>query len=192
MTRKIITWLDADGRYRITSPAYGDLKHPDETEDECIARVVAKLKTYYELADDHVFHEVEDADQQAKLIELSGLYFRYGGIQDSTGARDGRDGAWEMDTDGTPRVNMAKARGVQMDKIRVQRNAELVKKDLEALLAIEAGNTSDQTRIAAEKVTLRQIPQTFDLTTDPDTPEQLQAKWPDGLPRLNDDNTPRE
>jgi len=60
------------------------------------------------------------------------------------------------------------------------------------LLAIEAGNTSDQTRIAAEKVTLRQIPQTFDLTTDPDTPEQLQAKWPEGLARLNDDNTARE
>jgi hypothetical protein len=85
-----------------------------------------------------------------------------------------------MDTDGTPKVNMAKARGVHMDKIRVVRDAELVKKDLTSLRAIEAGDTSAQARIATEKQTLRDIPQTFDLTTD--TPEELKAKWPSELP----------
>jgi hypothetical protein len=87
-----------------------------------------------------------------------------------------------MDTDGTPKVNMAKARGVHMDTIRVVRDAELVKKDLSSLLAIEAGDTSSQSTIATEKQTLRNIPQTFDLTTDNDTPEELKAKWPSELP----------
>jgi len=35
--------------------------------------------------------------------------------------------------------------------------------------------------IATEKQVLRDIPQTFDLTTD--TPEELKNKWPDELPR---------
>jgi hypothetical protein len=85
-----------------------------------------------------------------------------------------------MDTDGTPKVNMAKARGVHMDKIRVVRDTELVKKDLVSLLAIEAGDTSAQSTIATQKQVLRDIPQTFDLTTD--TPEQLKTKWPTELP----------
>ena len=85
-----------------------------------------------------------------------------------------------MDTDGRPKVNMAKARGVHMDCIRVCRNAELVKLDVPALRAVEAGDTSAQSTIATEKQVLRDIPQTFDLTTD--TPEQLKAKWPAELP----------
>jgi len=78
-------------------------------------------------------------------------------------------------------INMPKARGIQMDKIRVVRNAELVKKDLISLRAIEAGDTSAQATIATEKQALRDIPQTFDLTTD--TPEELKEKWPEGLPK---------
>ena len=86
-----------------------------------------------------------------------------------------------MDTDGTPKINMAKARGVHMDKIRVARDAELVKKDIPFMRAVEAGDASAQATIATEKQALRDIPQTFDLTTD--TPAQLRDKWPDGLPR---------
>ena len=86
-----------------------------------------------------------------------------------------------MDTDGTPKVNMAKARGVQMDKIRVVRDKELVKEDLNMLKALEDGNTSAQATVKSKKQELRDIPQTFDLTTD--TPEQLKEKWPEGLPK---------
>jgi hypothetical protein len=77
-------------------------------------------------------------------------------------------------------VNMAKARGIHMDKIRVVRNAELAAKDITFMRAVEAGDTSTQATIATEKQTLRDIPQTFDLTTD--TPEELKAKWPVQLP----------
>jgi len=81
--------------------------------------------------------------------------------------------------DGTQCVcDMPHARGIHMDRIRTVRNAELVKKDLASLRAIEAGDTSAQSTIAAEKQTLRDIPQTFDLTTPNDTPEELKAMWP--------------
>jgi hypothetical protein len=85
-----------------------------------------------------------------------------------------------MDTDGTPRVNMEKARGVHMDAIRLVRNAELEKKDVPFMRAVESGDTEAQAAITEEKKILRDIPQTFDLTTR--TPAQLSAKWPKELP----------
>ena len=183
MTKRIITWVDLQGRYRVTSPAYDDPSRPvGETEDECLERVWAAIvaKGGYGIPIDHPHHYVEDADQRTKLIECCGTDFRYAGKPDANGQRDGRDGAWEMDTDGTPKINMAKARGVHMDKIRVVRDAELVKLDLTSLRAVEAGDASAQSTIATEKQTLRDIPQTFDLTTS--TPTQLKAKWPSELP----------
>ena len=78
------------------------------------------------------------------------------------------------------KVNMPKARGIQMDKIREVRNKELAKKDIEFMKALEADDGSS-TAIATEKQALRDIPQTFDLTTD--TPEQLKELWPEGLPK---------
>ena len=77
-------------------------------------------------------------------------------------------------------VNMAKARGIQMDKIRAVRNKELAKKDIDFMKALEADDGSHKA-IAVEKQVLRDIPQTFDLTTD--TPEELKEKWPEGLPK---------
>jgi hypothetical protein len=77
-------------------------------------------------------------------------------------------------------INMAKARGIQMDKIREVRNKELAKKDIEFMKALEADDGSSAA-IAVEKQTLRDIPQTFDLTTD--TADELKQKWPEGLPK---------
>jgi hypothetical protein len=77
-------------------------------------------------------------------------------------------------------VNMAKARGIQMDKIREVRNKELVKKDIEFMKALEVDDGSHKA-IAIEKQVLRDIPQIFDLTTD--SPEELKQKWPEGLPK---------
>ncbi len=75
-------------------------------------------------------------------------------------------------------INMDKARGIQMNKIREIRNRELAKKDIEYMKALEAEDDSHKA-IAVEKQKLRDIPQTFDLTTD--TPEELKEKWPEGL-----------
>jgi hypothetical protein len=87
--------------------------------------------------------------------------------------------AWE-DTGLIIDVNMPNARGIHMDHIRVARNAELAAKDITFMRAVEAGDTDAQATIATEKQVLRDIPQTFDLTTE--TPTQLLAKWPAELP----------
>ena len=79
-------------------------------------------------------------------------------------------------------INMPKARGIQMDKIRKIRNKELAKKDVDFMKALELDDDSHKA-ITAEKQVLRDIPQTFDLTTD--TPEQLKELWPEGLPKDN-------
>jgi len=178
---KIITWVDLQGRYRITSPAYNDATRPaGESEDACLNRTWATLvaKGGYGIPLDHPHHYVEDADQRTKLVECCGTEFRYG----VNGDRSAVDGAWEMDTDGTPKVNMAKARAIHMDAIRVVRNAELVKKDVPFMRAVEAGDTDAQTTIGTQKQTLRDIPATFALETGVTSPEQLKGKWPAELP----------
>jgi hypothetical protein len=79
-------------------------------------------------------------------------------------------------------VNMTKARAIHLEEIRRVRNAELVKKDVPFMRAVEAGDTDAQTTIGTEKQVLRDIPATFDITTGVDTPEKLKAKWPTELP----------
>ena len=79
-------------------------------------------------------------------------------------------------------VNMTKARAIHLEKIRLVRNAELVKEDVTFMRAVEAGDTDTQATIATKKQTLRDLPATFDITTDVDTPEKLKAKWPSELP----------
>ena len=78
-------------------------------------------------------------------------------------------------------INMAKACGIQMDKIRVVRNKELDALDVPFMKAIEDGDTAAQATIKTKKQALRDIPQTFDLTTD--TADELKQKWPEGLPK---------
>ena len=79
-------------------------------------------------------------------------------------------------------VNMTKARSIHLAEIRRVRNAELEKEDISMLKAIEAGDTSEQSAVATKKQTLRDLPATFDITTDVGTPELLKAKWPTELP----------
>ena len=177
---KVITWVDLQGRYRVTSPAY----QPGESEADTLERVWSKLVEMgdYGIPIDHPHFYVEASDQQAKIATLSGNDFRYAGKPDANGRRGGESGAWEMDTDGTPKVNMTKARAVHMDSIREVRNAELAKEDINMLKAIESDDTSEQNTVKTKKQTLRDLPATFDITTDVDTPEKLKAKWPTELP----------
>ena len=79
-------------------------------------------------------------------------------------------------------VNMTKARAIHLEEIRRVRNEELVKEDVTFMRAIEAEDTDAQATIKTKKQTLRDIPATFDITTDVGTPEKLKAKWPTELP----------
>ena len=79
-------------------------------------------------------------------------------------------------------VNITKARAIHLEEIRRERYEELVKEDVTFMRAIEAEDTDAQATIKTKKQTLRDIPATFDITTDADTPEKLMAKWPAELP----------
>ena len=82
---------------------------------------------------------------------------------------------------GIVQIDMPLARGVHMDNIRVVRNRELAKvsgspgrqpEELEAIFTKER-----KTRLQY----LRDIPQTYDLTTPGNTPAELRAMWPPSL-----------
>jgi len=185
MGRKLITWVDLENRFRRTALPYDDPANPPgETEEEMIQRVWAKVSAVpkYGLPSDHPYHVVEYDAQTVCLADCCELYFRYPVFADADNRRDGKDGAWEMGSDGLPTVNMTKARLIQMDYIRKVRNAELAKLDVPYMRAIESEDSSEQARIATEKQTLRDIPATFDITTGVTTPAQLKAKWPSELP----------
>ena len=76
-------------------------------------------------------------------------------------------------------VNMDKAREIKKDQIREARKPMLEVLDVAYMRAVEAGDTTQQAQIAAEKQTLR------DATADPaiaaaTTPEELAAVDPLG------------
>ena len=83
---------------------------------------------------------------------------------------------------GQPEFNHGECEALHMAEIRRVRNAELVKEDVTFMRAVEAGDADAQATIKTKKQTLRDLPATFDITTDADTPEKLKAKWPTELP----------
>ena len=153
---RIIYTNPDDGMVIIIAPAYKSYQTDEETERKVIAQSVPEGVSY---------RLVTESEYEAEVAACSGRVFR---------------DTWE-DIEGTIQVNMSKARDVQMDKIRDVRNKELVALDVPFMKALEDGDTDAQATLKAKKQELRDIPQTFDLTTD--TPEQLKEKWPEGLPK---------
>lgn len=81
--------------------------------------------------------------------------------------------------------DMIKAREIHMARIREERDKELKRLDIEYIRADEQNNVAEKTRLASEKQTLRDLPQTFDLSSALDV-DQLKALWPAGLPMHRD------
>jgi len=178
MTKVIVT-TDTDGNVTVCQPSpdarlvitdngnvpfykSGDIKRlpPDdipwaETEDEFVQRI--REKDVPADAPNVTIVELED---------LPGRKFR---------------NAWKQDAEGKPTVDMPKARNLHMDRIRVIRNEELQKEDINFQRAIEADDASAKTSVATKKQTLRDLPATFDLS-GADTDEELDALWPSELP----------
>lgn len=74
--------------------------------------------------------------------------------------------------------DLGKARAIHMDHIRKVRDKELAKLDIETIKAIGIGG--DVAGIEAAKQTLRDIPQTLDLSVATTT-EELKVIWPTEL-----------
>lgn len=71
--------------------------------------------------------------------------------------------------------DMEKARTIHMARIRLARNAKLAETDVLVTRTLEAGQ--DTKELAAERQSLRDIPQAIDLSKY-ETVEQLKAVWP--------------
>ena len=143
-------------------PMYNDKLRPENlTDDEFLDLAIARNREVHKIADTVPIYIVDDSD-----LPPNDYLFN----------------AWEW-SGNRVRVNMEKARPLHMDKIREVRNAQLAALDVPFMQAVEAGDTGEQNRIAREKQTLRDIPATFDITTDVNTPAQLKSKWPEGLPQ---------
>lgn len=90
-------------------------------------------------------------------------------------------GAWRKGA-GRVDVDMPAARTIHMNRIRAARDLELARLDVEYVKADESGNSANKAAIAQQKQALRDIPQTFDLTTAT-SPAELSALWPAEVPR---------
>ena len=155
---KFVVWDYEDGRITVTHV------NPGYTDPSQIEAVKVKVQGIIESESGSVIRHDYDPDLLPEPSDDQRFF-----------------DVWEWVGDAVV-VNMPKARVLHMDKIRRVRNAELAKLDITYMRAIEAGDTDAQATIATEKQTLRDIPATFDITTDVDTPAQLKAKWPAELP----------
>ena len=90
--------------------------------------------------------------------------------------------AWE-NAGGNLSVNMPQARVIHMDRIRVALDAELTATNNALSIAEDEipPDGAEIARLRALRGTLRDIPQTFDLSGAA-TPEALDALWPTELP----------
>ena len=156
-----------DGGVSVTIPSYSDnLRPKDDTDDALLQRTVdlsvlgRRDSKGNPICKDGVYHIVDEAV-----------------IPTDRGFR----AAWIIDNNQVI-VSMDKARVIHMDAIRVARDAQLASLDVPWMKAVEAGDTDAQATIATEKQTLRDIPATFDITTDVVTPAQLRGRWPAELP----------
>ena len=155
---KFVVWEYEDGRITTT------LVNPDFTDPSQIEAVIVKVQGIIESESGSVIRHEYDPDLLPEPSDDQRFF-----------------DVWEWVGDAVV-VNMPKARVLHMDAIRRVRNAELAKLDITYMRAIEAGDTDAQATIATEKQTLRDIPATFDITTDVDTPAALKSKWPAELP----------
>lgn len=89
--------------------------------------------------------------------------------------------AWVVNGDKIT-VDLAKAKAVHQDKIRVARDPIMKQLDVQYLRAVERGDTAQQTAIARQKQALRDAP-ADPAIANATTIDELRAYWPDELPR---------
>jgi hypothetical protein len=142
------------------TPNWGLLPEYDNDESKVIDYVIERNKSSGQIAEGATYWLID-----SEKVPTDHYFFE----------------AWEYGDDSVI-VNMSKARNIHMNAIRVERNKELTAKDITFMRSVEDGNTDAQATIKAEKQALRDLPTTFDITTDVDTPEQLKVKWPTELP----------
>ena len=204
MTTKRITWTDANGTVRVTTPApeamsaltgSGGKLHPDHIEKQSAAYAAAGMssESALKLATAYANGGLDDAealdliwqrtlaDQKKKgnnptnVVNIEADSLPYFGSF-------GR-GAWKQDGAKAPTFDMSKARTIKTDQIRPERNKRLADLDVSYIRADEAGDTATKEKIAVQKQKLRDLPATIqsDLNAldTPDKLEKFQPTWPE-------------
>lgn len=145
----------------------------------------ATMKNYIVKKNDgtiSIVKPIPDVPQEIIIRDIKKIpgYLSHREIDDSTIPADRyfRD-AW-VDDDIKIKVNMPKAREIHMNHLRRIRAEILPKLDVDYLEADELNDSLTKKEIAAKKKALRDMPQTYDLTTAK-TPEELKAMIPDYL-----------
>ena len=159
MTDKKIIFTDDDNKVIQLHPSPEYISQFD-SEDQAIAAIIAK-------------DIPENKRASAIVIDKS-----------QVPNRKFRD-AWKQESSSVVE-DMTKARAIHLDRIRVYRNAELVKEDIAFQRALEADSASDKAGVIAKKETLRNLPSTFNLSGATNGTE-LDALWPSELPERADD-----
>jgi hypothetical protein len=82
--------------------------------------------------------------------------------------------AYEFDSQVGAKINIDKAKDIQLDKFRAARAPKLAKLDIDFMKAVEAGDEAKRTEIVAEKQVLRDVT----LTPLPNDLAGIKATWP--------------
>ena len=85
--------------------------------------------------------------------------------------------AYEFDKDAGAKINITKAKAIQLDKFRAARAPLLAVLDVEFMRAVETSDVVKQQEIAAKKQALRDVTS----TTLPYDLAGIKATWPDVL-----------
>jgi hypothetical protein len=85
--------------------------------------------------------------------------------------------AYEFDKDAGAKINITKAKAIQLDKFRAARTPLLAALDVAFMRAVETSDVVKQQEIAAKKQALRDVTS----TTLPDDLVGIKATWPDVL-----------
>ena len=91
-------------------------------------------------------------------------------------------GAWAI-VAGEVAVDMPRARGIHMGRIREARDVALSRLDIDWMRQTGQGDSAAAQATENARQVLRDIPATFDLETGTPNPQALSARWPPGLDR---------
>jgi hypothetical protein len=149
------------GHLSIIYPVYNDRLRPDDATDD-------------DVLDECIRRNIETG------ILPAGVAYRVVESSEIPTHRLFRN-AWSDDGNNVD-VDMSDARDIHMDDIRVDRDKKLTELDVTFMRAIEDDDSDAQDVASVEKQALRDIPETFDLSSA-STPEQLTALWPEDLDR---------
>lgn len=85
-----------------------------------------------------------------------------------------------LDNNGNAYLDMPTARTIWMANLKRIRNIKFAKLDVESLMALESNNQEALAEVIAKKTVLREMKNTYDLSTAT-TWQELLTMWPDYL-----------